>query len=740
MGRVNRRDFIKAAGAFASIAGPLPRGWAGNAPRSYGEDFPDMLPALLAKQLNALDAKWDAERAKIHTAADVEERNRFVREAVRKMTHGTPERNPLNAVVVRTHQRDGYRIENVMFESRPDFWVTGSLYVPTTGGGPFPGIIAPCGHYWQGRLDPEFQAAYQNLVKSGFVVLGYDPIGQGERRQFWDPETGRSAVPYPTYEHSLPGHVLLLMGQDLTHYRIWDGMRAIDYLLTRPEVDHSKIGCEGHSGGGTLTMYLGAVDERVQCVVINEGGTGHRWPVSAKFLRGGPSDVEQNVFPAAIYGIDRCDLHVAIAPRPLLALTENYSLPFERAADHIRRRYEQLGAADHFATGEATDPHAFTSKLRLTVTDWFCRWFYGRPGPSVEPEIRIEEPHAHYCTPTGSIRDARQGQTIFSLILKQGAALPPPRPVPSGGADLDAFRSRLAVEIRAQLRIGTTDQPLAPRLLVTTPRRGYRVEKVQFLSEPGVYIPAWVFLPDRKAPGRAIVYADEAGKEADGMEFGTLEQLARKGRTVIAVDLRGIGETALENPSDLNESPFSHLFNAETAAVYAAWYMDRCLSGMRVLDLIRSVDYALSRPDVDSSGVEMIGKGACAVWALYAAALDARIQALVAERGLISYASLTGVDRYRHSSGVFVRDVLKYFDLPQVAAAMAGRRLALLSPVDPMKEVSVPAARRAYDFARQTYAQAGAADLFQIRRSDEDLSAAEQYLSLLGGAPKLARM
>jgi hypothetical protein len=136
----------------------------------------------------------------------------------------------------------------------------------------------------------------------------------------------------------------------------------------------------------------------------------------------------------------------------------------------------------------------------------------------------------------------------------------------------------------------------------------------------------------------------------------------------------------------------------------------------------------------------MIGKGACAVWSLYAAALDSRVQALVAERGLISYASLTTVDRYRHGAEIFVRDVLKFFDLPQVAAAMAGRRLALLSPVDPMKEVSVPAARRAYEFARQTYAQAGAADLFRIRRSDDDLSAADQYVSLLGGTPKSARM
>lgn len=635
-----------------------------------------MLLAYLSKQLNALAAKWDAERAKIATAADVEARNRFVRDAVRKMIHGLPERNALNPVVVRTHQRDGYRIENVMFESRPDFRVTGNLYVPTTGRGPFPAIISPCGHYQLARMQPDYQAVYQNLVRNGFVVLAYDPIGQGERRQYWDPRTKRADIDDPVYEHSMPGQVLLLMGQDLTHYRVWDGMRAIDYLLTRPEVDGTRIGCAGHSGGGTLTMFISAIDERVKCAVINEGGTRHRWPMRvAPGGRFGPSDVEQNLFPAAIYGVDNCDLHAAIAPRPLLALIENYSPGFDRTAEHIRRRYEQLGAADKFATAEATDPHAYTVKLRLATTDWFSRWFLGHPGPKTEPEFRFETPETLYCTPNGSLRYSHQGQTIFSLIQKRGEELPPPRTAPPS-----------ADEIRRVLRIAPLSGPLAPRHLVTTGRKGYRVEKLEFLSEPGIYIPTWVFVPERKAPGRAVLYASDAGKEAEGMEFGFLEQLARKGRTVIAIDVRGIGATAPPHSQDLDGKPYAHLFSVETAAAYMAWSMDRCLFGMRVQDVIRGVDYAMSRADADPSGVDLIGKGAGALWALYAAALDTRIRSVVAERGLTSYRSLTKTDRYLHSAGIFVRDVLLSFDLPDIVAAITDRRVELLAPVGPMKE------------------------------------------------------
>ena len=208
------------------------------------------------------------------------------------MIHGLPERNPLDPVRVRTLDRDAYRIEVLRFQSRPNFWVTASLYVPTTGNGPFPGIISPCGHSANGRIYTAYQLTYLDLVHSGFVVLAYDPVGQGERRQYWNPQTGVSEVGNTvTWEHSLPGQLLLLVGEDLTHYRVWDGMRAIDYLLTRPEVDPKRIGCTGQSGGGTFTIFISALDERVRCAAANEGGSGNQWPVR---IRPGdtPRDVE----------------------------------------------------------------------------------------------------------------------------------------------------------------------------------------------------------------------------------------------------------------------------------------------------------------------------------------------------------------------------------------------------------------------------------------------------------------
>jgi cephalosporin-C deacetylase-like acetyl esterase len=707
---LNRRDLM-----LSWALAPL-RLAAERAP-SYVEQYPDMLVAYLASRLNGHAAKWDLERDRIRTPAQLEARNRFVREKLREMIHGLPAPAPLAPVTVRAFERRGYRVENVMFQSRPDFWVTGNLYIPTGRSGPFPGIISPCGHYPRSRMEPEYQFAYMNLALSGFVVLAYDPIGQGERRQYWNPATGRTEVASEsTYEHSMPGQVLLLMGEDLTHYRVADGMRAIDYLLTRPEVDPKRIGCAGHSGGATLTRFISALDERVRCAAVNQSGTGYRWPITARpGGRLGPSDVEQNVFPGAVHGIDNCDQMVCLAPRPLLLTTENYSPVFSQTAAHLKERYAQLGAPEKFATGESNDPHSWTMKLRLATTDWFCRWFYGRSGPDREPDLAPERDETLSCLPNGSVRYSRRGETIFSLMRARGERVTPRRQAPTTPAELDAFRREMAAQVRKLIRYDGAGHPLGVRHIVTTPRRGYRVENVEFLSEPGIYMPAWVFVPERRDGQLLMVFVHESGKEAEGLEFGRLESLARKGRLIVAVDVRGIGETEPAYSPGHRESRFAHLFSVETAMAYMAWFMDQSLFGMRVRDVVRSVEYALSRPDAGAQGVRVVGKGAGALWSLFAAALEPRIATLVAENGLISYRSLTAVDRYLHGASVFVPDILKHFDLPQVAAAMAGRDLVLVSPVDPMKRpVELAAAAKTYEWTRRAFESAGGPDRFRI--------------------------
>jgi hypothetical protein len=160
--------------------------------------------------------------------------------------------------------------------------------------------------------------------------------------------------------------------------------------------------------------------------------------------------------------------------------------------------------------------------------------------------------------------------------------------------------------------------------------------------------------------------------------------------------------------------------------------MNQSLFAMRVQDVVRSVDYIASRPDADSSNLHVIGKGTGGLWCLYAAALDPRIKSLICVRSLLSYRSLTSVDRYIYGADVFIPDVLNHFDLPQVAAAMASRPLALISPGDAMKTiVTTDQARKAYRWTQSVYNYAGAGKLLRIESGGPDLEYPEHYLQVI---------
>ncbi|HEV2500875.1 MAG TPA: alpha/beta fold hydrolase, partial [Terriglobia bacterium] len=503
--------------------------------------------------------------------------------------------------------------------------------------------------------------------------------------------------------------------------------------------------CAGHSGGGTLTTFISVADDRIRCAANIEGGITNRWPMRiAPWEPLGPSDIEQNLFPAALYGVDGVDLSSAIAPRPLLAAVEHYSPDFDRCAQAIHARYQELGFPEKFTTISSDDPHAWTVKLRLATTDWFCRWFYNRSGPAVEPQFELEPPESLYCMPDGSVRYSQEGQTIFSLIIKKQAKLPPERPIPRTSAQLKANFTETRNKIRQLLHYEKSNQPLNVRSVVTTHRKGYRIEKIQFLSAPGIYIPAWAFVPERKTRDSAIIlYVSDEGIETDGMEFegseesglsaGLLDTLARKGNLAIAVDVRGIGETRpLHRSGSSASGVFGQLFDVETALSYMAWFMDQSLLGMRVEDVLRSIDYVMSRADVDNKPLHVIGRGRGGLWCLYAALLDTRIRSLICVRSLLSYRSLAEVDRYVYGADVFIPDVLLQLDLPQVAGAMAGRPLALVLPTDALKNVvEVGVARETYRWALGAYESAGSGNLFRIESKGTGLETPEHYLDLI---------
>jgi cephalosporin-C deacetylase-like acetyl esterase len=266
---------------------------------------------LLAQCQKHFDARR-AVLADLKSPEDVQKRQQQLRTWFIESLGGFPEKTPLNARTVGTEQRDGYRIEKVIYESRPQHHVTATLYLPD-GKGPFPGVLMPIGHSNNGKAADYIQRGSILLAKNGLAVLAYDPIGQGERRQLLD-RLGKPAINSSTTEHTLVGVGALLVGQNTATYRIWDGIRSLDYLVSRPEIDPKRIGCTGCSGGGTETSYLMALDDRIAAAAPSCYVTS----LERLFATRGPQDAEQNITGQVAAGLEHADYLFLRTPRPTL--------------------------------------------------------------------------------------------------------------------------------------------------------------------------------------------------------------------------------------------------------------------------------------------------------------------------------------------------------------------------------------------------------------------------------------
>ncbi|MGH9325990.1 MAG: alpha/beta hydrolase, partial [Terriglobia bacterium] len=232
--------------------------------RDYWNDFPRYITA----KMNEARGRRHAELRAMRSVADVKARIKKIRSTVWRLIGGPFEKTPLKPQIVGKIDRGAYRIEMVIFESQPGIFVTTNLYLPSQRQPPHPGIILPLGHAENGKAHRSYQYVSQTLARLGYVVLAFDPFGQGERLQYLDPRTGKGFYG-PTGEHDEAGRPMLLFGSQFEQYLAWDGIRAVDYLLSRPEVDPERIGCTGQSGGGTMTMYAAGLDPRIKVAVVS---------------------------------------------------------------------------------------------------------------------------------------------------------------------------------------------------------------------------------------------------------------------------------------------------------------------------------------------------------------------------------------------------------------------------------------------------------------------------------------
>jgi dienelactone hydrolase len=647
--------------------------------RDYARCLPDYLREL-ARRSYELRAQA---LAALTTPEAIAQRQRWVRETFWKLVGGQPDHTPLNPRVLGSFERPGYRVEKIVYESRPGLPVPANLYIPARGQPPFPGILFQMGHAGNGKAYDQYQKCCQGLARLGYLTLAFDPMGQGERIYYPDSSRVKTRLASSDDEHTVPGKQMLLVGDTSTRLQVWDAVRSLDYLAAHPMVDPKRLGSSGNSGGGTLTMLLAAVDDRLAAAVVSSGNT-ENFACEDFNPPGSTDDAEQNFIMAGPLGFDRWDLLYPLAPKPLLVLVSDkdffgtYSPSYIRDGwaefQKLQSAYGVLGRADHIAWAGTPLPHGLAYDMRMLIYRWFERWLKTGAAPiAEEPEGHPEADRTLWVTQSGSVTRDFAGKTPFELTRERAARI-----------------TRTPLRLDALLGI---DRPTArPRVTVLSRARSgvANIEAIEIPSADKVWLPAWIFRP-RAEPARQqlIVVLEPAGRNARWGESGLYQELAAAGATVCAVDLRGIGDLAPEVGRGSPRYTRSH--QDEEHYAWACLMLGKPLVGQRITDILAVVE-ALGRP------VRLAALGKMTVPALIAAALEPRIESLYLAGGLVSFRAVIETENYNHPLANFAWRWLEHTDLPELAASL--KHVVIAGAVD-------GAGRRApLDIVRASYPNA----------------------------------
>jgi cephalosporin-C deacetylase-like acetyl esterase len=612
-----------------------------------------------------LQAREDAV-AKVRTVADAEQRKRLVRAKILEALGGLPEyTGPLNARVTGSLQAEGYVIEKVIYESLPGYYVTANLYRPDRPGR-YPAVLLQAGHTQEGKAEPQLLAA--NLALKGFVSLAFDPSGQGEREQTWDPQLQAPAAGWSVNEHIHAGAQSSLVGESVTRYFIWDARRSIDYLVSRPDVDPARVGAAGCSGGGALTTFIGALDTRLKAVIPA------CFPISYRLLFAGSDPHSEMTLPRQLaQGLDTADFVELSAPTPwLIQATEQDFFPPAGAKlvyDEARRWYSLYGAVDKVALFVGPGPHGTPLVSREAVYQWFIRWLNDGRGDYHEQPVKLFPNHELLVTRTGRVEDEQGSRKLYQLLLDDLHA-----------KQKHGTTSELLDELHS-LKIPTDGSAPAVKVLREADRGGYRSQRIQLESEPGIELDGELFVPSSTGRKQAVLLL--AGERSDRLA----EAIAKRGRLVLKLETRS--STGADH-----RRPYVGDWLTNTRADQIGLN----LPAMRAHDILRGVDLLTSRGDVDPGSIRAAAQGVRGIWLLLAAAVDPRIRKVWADK--TPYSLLEALKRSMNTdlSDAVIPGFVLHWDLEDLTQAMGDRPVLWTDPTNWMGRIVAAGSRFRYRY------------------------------------------
>ncbi len=646
--------------------------------------FPRMMQEWLVSQIRDAEARGNERRASIQTKEDAIAYVQSVQSRIHQAFGPLPDKTPLNARVTGKIERDVYSIEKVVFESRPSFPVTGNLYLPKGRPFPLPGVVGVCGHSSNGKAAEAYQSFAQGLARQGTIVLIIDPPGQGERIQYLNEKLAsnyRAGVP----EHIQSGNQQTLVGEFLGTWFAWDGIRALDYLLTRSEVDPKHVGVTGNSGGGTQTAWL--------C------GLENRWTMAAPacfittFRRNAenelPADTEQCPPNVLAFDLDHSDFLAAQAPKPVIILAKEYDYFDARGAEEAFARLKQLYAAfgkpDNVQINIGPSEHGYSQENREAM----YRFFNGVTGISKEqnePSLTIEQDEVLQVTSQGQVHADPASRTIFSFTSEKAAGLMKKRGQVHGAALTDAVKDVLKLPATTGVPEYRILRGMGPRQYAS---KGYCTYAVE--TEPGVqalvtrlYDGPLMSRPPASAK-RAILYVSHRSADAELRLEPLIKRLiaAEPDAAFYAMDVRGIGES---QPDTCGKDQFLRDYGSDYFLSAHGLMLGRPYLGQKTHDVLQVIEWLTANGHQE---VHLVGRGWGALPATFAGLLHPAVLQVTLKNSLSSYLEVAQTEDYRWPYAVMLPNVLARFDLPEVYRALELKQLKNEEPWgarDGMKE------------------------------------------------------
>jgi cephalosporin-C deacetylase-like acetyl esterase len=620
-------------------------------------DVRDQLKTHIYQRSEQAFARGDAARDRINSRAALARRQRALRQHFLKSIGGLPScRSPLNARTVGVVAGNGFQIEKIIFESRPQTFVTANLYLPDPRPRRRGAVLFLCGHHAGAKHVAEYQRVCQTLVHAGLVVLAQDPIGQGERFSYHDHRTGKQAIACCCPEHDYAGAQCLPLGDALARYFLHDAMRGVDYLLTRPEVDSTRIGVTGNSGGGTQTSLMMLGDPRIAAAapatfIMNR----------ETYLRTGMAQDAEQIWPGfTTAGYDHEDILLAACPKPVRVLAvQSDFFPIEgtrRTVERCQRIWKLCGRPSNLDLVEDAAIHSYTNKLARAAAEFFARHLLGKKLGRKIPSVAVFDPAKLWCTKSGQVLGE----------------------IPGARTVHDENRDRVAAIVKApraagrrwlRWRVCGRRQPCAlnPRFVWTETLEELTAELGFWWSQPGLINAGLLFRESarkgRRLPVTLAVW--DGGTRVLAAHWDWLRAQCRAGRAVLVVDVSGTG-SLLSHP--LNGQPVQEFYGAIHKFADDLLWLDDDLAALRAFDVLRALDVIEEWPGLAADKIHCYAHGKHGVYAQLAAALDKRVKALTVVGGIGSYAEFVRARQYDHHDikSIVLRDILRHCDLPEL--------------------------------------------------------------------------